>query len=155
MSKTLRIAALAAIAALSSGVHAADNADLTVTASVSSVCKLTAVPAMNFGALDPSANSNATASSVIEYKCTKGVAPSSFTVGGQSGGSYSGTLTGASASPDSIAYAIAWTAPTAAGSGFGDGAEKTVTLNGTIQYANFQNVKADTYSATVAIIIDN
>lgn len=148
-----RIAAVALAAAASSVAFAADTQNLTVTATVSGTCKLTAVPAMSF-TLDPSVGGNAASTSAVQYKCNKGLAPTSFSVGGQSSGAtgYSSALT--NASTDTIPYKITWTDPTGTGTGFGSGSTATtVTLNGAILAADYLNVSAGTYSQTVAVTI--
>lgn len=152
--KSLRLAVVAAAAVLSCSLAmAADSQNITVSATVSGNCKLTSFPNMSFGALDPSSAANGSGSATISYKCTKGTSPATFTVGG-SASPYSGTLTGALASPDTIAYSITWTAPTTAGTGFGAGSTATdVVLTGSILNADYVNVKADTYSQTVAVAI--
>ncbi|TFZ08508.1 spore coat protein U domain-containing protein [Ramlibacter humi] len=156
LSTTARIAAIC-LAALAGAAHA-DTQSITVSATVSGVCKLTAFPNMTFTALDPTSAADGSGSTTIQYKCTKGTAPSSFTVGGSSTGTYSGTganaLAGTGGNLDTIPYTITWTAPTAAGSGFGTGSTATsVSLTGAILNANYVNVKADTYSKQVAIVI--
>jgi spore coat protein U-like protein len=152
-----RFAALCIAALACAGAHA-DNQNITVSATVSGVCKLTAVPNMSF-ALDPTSSANGSATSAIQYKCTKGTAPTTFSVGGSSNGTFNGTgataLAGTGANADTIPYTITWTAPSAQGSGFGSGSTATtVELTGTILNANYVNVQADTYSRQVAIVIN-
>jgi spore coat protein U-like protein len=152
-TKSLRLAIVAAAAVLSCPLAMADSQNINISATVSGNCKLTSFPNMTFTPLDPSSAANGTGSTTISYKCTKGTAPTAFTVGG-SASPYNGTLTGALASPDTIAYSVSWTAPTTAGTGFGAGSTATdVTLTGTILNANYVNVKADTYSQTVSVAI--
>lgn len=152
--KFARIAAVVLAAAASSAAFAADSQNLAVSATVAGTCKLTAVPAMGF-TLDPSVGGTGTASSAVQYKCTKGLSAGAFTVGAVSNGTtgYSGTLT--NAGTDTIAYSINWTNPSAfTGTGFGSGSTaNTVTLNGTIAAAAYQNVAAGTYNGTVAVTI--
>jgi spore coat protein U-like protein len=152
--KIARIAAVALVAAASAAAFAADSQNLAVSATVSGTCKLTAYPAMSF-TLDPSVGGAASATSAVQYKCTKGLSAGSFTVGGQSNGTTGagGTLT--NASTDTIAYTINWTTPGAfTGTGFGAGSTaNTVTLNGAIAAAAYQNVSAGTYNGTIAVTI--
>ena len=154
MNKSIRAAAVAALALAASAGFAADSQNLAVSATVSGTCKLTAVPAMAF-TLDPSAGGLGTASSAVQYKCTKGLAAGAFTVGTVSNGAtgYSGTLT--NAGTDTIAYTVKWAGPAAfTGTGFGAGSTaNTVTLNGEIAATAYQNVAAGTYNATVAVTI--
>ena len=156
MSKLVRLASIAGIAALSTlAAHAADSVNLNVTASVTGTCKLTSVPTMAFGALDPAAGTNATAGSNVIYKCTKGTSPSGFTVGGSTS-PYTGSLAGAtSGNTDVIPFKVTWTNPTTAGTGLGASITGvTVALSGSIQGTDYVNVTADNYSATVADAIN-
>jgi len=153
--KFIRQATVLAAALCCSAVFAADNQNMAVSATVSGVCKLTAVPALSFGALDPSSTANGAGTATVEYKCTKGTAPSSFSVGGSTTGSLNSAL-GALTSPDTIAYSITWAPPSGTGTGFGTGSTATsVVITGTIPNANYVNVKADTYTDVVAIVINN
>jgi spore coat protein U-like protein len=156
-----RAAITAVVAFATSHAFAADTGSLTVTATVSGICKLAAVPAMGF-TLDPSSTLNGTATSAVTYRCTKGTAPTEFKVGGQlatpgyaSGATAAlGALKGTGANTDVLPYRIDWTAPSVAGSGLGSGVTPvTVTLTGSILNADFINVTADTYTANVAVTI--
>lgn len=150
------IAAAALVLAASSGFAASDTATLNVTASVAAVCKLTLSGPMAFGALDPTSAANATATATATYKCTKGTVTTGFTVGGLSTGTYGGSMTGAGATPDTIAYSITWVNP-AVYTGAGMGSTITagsVSLGGTITNANYVNVKPDSYSGSVGIALN-
>ena len=145
-----RVAALAA--ALISFGALADSQNLSVTATVAGVCKLTAVPAMSFS-LDPAVGTVQTTSSTIQYRCTKGTNGGAFTVNGANTGTSSVTLAGTGVNTDTIDVALSWTAPGAyAGVGFTAGAAKSVTVTGTVA-ANTYDVSADTYSKNVPIAI--
>lgn len=151
-----RFAALCLAALACTGAHA-DSQQITVTANVSGVCKLTAYPNMTF-TLDPTSNADGSASSAIQYKCTKGTAPATFSVGGATGGTYNATganaLGGSTGNTDTIPYQITWTTPTAQGTGFGTGSTATtVNLTGTILNANYVNVRADSYTKQVTVAI--
>lgn len=153
MSKTfVRLAIITA--ALSCSAAFADTQNLTVSATVSGTCKLTAPPAMSF-TLDPSVGGNASSSSAITYKCTKGQAAGTFSVNSVTNGTTGVTGTLTNAGTDTIAYAITWAAPAAfTGTGFGSGStSNTVTLNGAIAGTAYQNVSAGTYTASVPITI--
>ena len=148
--KIARIAAAALVSAVSCAAFALDTQSLVVTANVQGTCKLTAVPPMTF-TLDPSVGGNGTASSAVQYKCTKNTAPTSFTVGGAlAAAGYSGTLTGAGGT---IPYSIAWTAPSTAGKGLGTGAAITVNLAGTIVAADYLDMAAGAYTQTIDVVI--
>ena len=151
--KIARGAALALVAAASSAAFAApgDTQQLTVTATVNGVCRLTSVPAMNF-TLDPSVGTNQTATSNVVYQCTKGTAPATFTVGGDTAttGHAGNLLNGAATMP----YAISWTAPSAQGSGLGASVTGvTVALTGTILGTDYVNAAAGSYTRTIDVVI--
>lgn len=136
--------------------QAAGTGTIAVSAQVQGVCRFTATPAMTFAAIDPSTTGNKTATSAVKYRCTKGTAGwTNFTVGGDGSSPYSGSLLGATAPADTMAYTIAWGAIAAfTGAGFGaSAAENTITLTGTIADTAYSVVKADTYSENVAISI--
>lgn len=152
-SKSLRIAAIAAAAALScSFAFAGDTQNMTVQAQVVGTCKLVTVPTLDFGTLDqvtaPAVNPAAVN---VTYRCTKNTAPATFTVGGGAS-PFTGSLGNGT---DTIAYTITWTAPTTGGSGLGTGITPVnVALTGSMAGgANYQNVSAGTYTQTVAIAI--
>lgn len=154
------LAGAAAVAAVfcSLPAHAADNGNVTVSATVQSICKLTATPAMSWGSpgIDPTGTADTTATSTVKYRCTRGTAAGSFSVGGSTTGTYNGTLTGALPSPDTMAYRITWSTDYSGFSGVGfapTAAEGSVLLTGTITAAAYSVVKADTYSQTVAVSI--
>jgi spore coat protein U-like protein len=152
MSKFARIALAAAAVLLTSQAFAADSGTLNVTATVSGICKINTIPAMAF-TIDPSSTSPATASSTVQYKCTKGQAPTGVTVGGNAAGTgYSGTLTSPTTSTD-MNFSISWTNPTSTGNGFGQSAQ-TFTLNGSIAVAQFADAEAGTdYTASTTVAI--
>lgn len=150
--KFARIAAVALAAAASSAAFAAAGStqSLTVNATVSGACLMSAIPSMNF-TLDPTVGTNQTATTTVQYKCTNGVTPATFTVGGSGTGSYSGSLAnGAALMP----YTLAWTAPTTAGSGLGSGVTPiSVLLTGTILGTDYVNAAAGTYTQTISVTV--
>lgn len=151
--KIARVVLAAAATLLASQAFAAGPAGtLSVSASVSGICKIITVPAMSF-TIDPSATTAATATSIVDYKCTKGTAPSSVTVGGV-GTPYSGTLASPTATSTPMAYTVSWTNPSANGNGFGAAAQ-TFTLTGSVAVAAFQNaVAAPDYADSAAVAIN-
>ena len=158
----VRMGAMALALSMTSAFAAPpETATMQVTASVAALCRLSLSGNMGFGALDVTVTSNATQSVTATYQCTKGTPVSSFQVGGitavAAGGTYSGTMTGASATPDTIPYAIAWADP-GAFTGLGMQAiaanQKTVTLNGTILNADYVNKKPDNYTHSVAVTVN-
>jgi hypothetical protein len=167
--RSRQAASLAAAAMLASpAAFAADSASVDITAKVLGVCKLTTTSyAMAFADMDPSASGSpdGTGSATVKYRCTKGTAPSSFSVGGATVGStgYSSSSSAAAtaggdlkgnlvANSDRLPYKITWTTPTTAGDGLG-GTAIDIVLNGTITYANYSSVTADTYTGSVSVSI--
>jgi hypothetical protein len=160
-SKLSRIALVAAAALLAgSQAFAADTANLQLTATVNGVCKLYGASTMTFsnptgsGAIDPT-GADATGSSTVKYRCTKGLAPSAFTIGGDAAATgHTGSLAAqTSGNTDSLGYSLSWTNPTTVGAGMGSGNDISVTVNGTILATQFVNATADTYKATVVVSI--
>jgi spore coat protein U-like protein len=156
MTASIRaIAAAALLAVLSTGASAGDTQSLTVNANVSGTCKLTVVPALTF-TLDPSNTTSGTASTAVQYKCTKGLSAGAFAVGGVTNGTtgYGANVTHATLT-ETMAYTINWTTPGAfTGSGFGSGSlPATVTLNGAILPAVYQNASSGAYAGAVNITI--
>jgi hypothetical protein len=160
--------AVAALFAISSTLVLADTATLNVSATVKGVCKMgTTSYTMTFATLDPSATGSpdGTMATTVGYKCTKGTVPATFKVGGVSDGSAGFSSSSSSAASaggdlagslgtntDRLPYKITWTAPTTAGDGLG-GTLRTFDLTGTITYANYSTVTADTYSGAVGLEI--
>ncbi|MBK0391656.1 hypothetical protein [Ramlibacter algicola] len=156
--KFARLAAIAAVATLSTAAFAGDTATLNVQASVTGTCKLyadssaTAVTApfsMDFGAIDPLGTADATKSTTVYFKCSKGTSGVTFAVGGTTDGSagYSDSLTGAGgAAGTTLPFSITWATPTTF-NGFGV-APQTITLNGKILKTDYAIANAGTYSKT-------
>lgn len=128
--------------------------DLTVTASVTSVCKFTGtVQTLNFGALDPS---NAVAvndkKADVTFKCTKGV---SATVTQNNGSTPSGMQkrlkTTFNGTDYFIPYSIALSGDSVTGAGFGT--NLTVTATGTIAADAYVDAPAGDYSDTVVLSV--
>ena len=143
----------AAVLSLASTAAFADTANMTVSASVPTGCRLITVPALSFGTLDqvsaPAVNPTAVK---VQYKCTAGTSPSSFSVGGSTSGSYTGSLGNGT---DTIAYTIAWTNPTTAGTGLGSSITPIdVSLAGSMAGgANYNAKSTGNYTESVAIVI--
>lgn len=139
--------ALVAVVSASGFAAAADTGTLVATASVSGVCKFVAVPAMAFGAIDPSTvAADVTASSAVTYKCTKGTtavvtAPASLAMADP--GVVGSTL------PFSLSIPAG-----AAGLGFAAGAQ-TLTISGTVALADAQAALAGTgYTKSVTLTLN-
>lgn len=140
--------ALIALAS-TAGFAAADVQNLTVQAQVSGVCKFGAIPALDFGTIDPSTvAANVTGSSVVEYRCTKNTAPASLSA---AAGPYA-MLDGAKSLTFTLTVPAVGTL--AAGNGFGTAAMSTFTIGGTILLADAQAAEAGAgYTKSVALTI--
>lgn len=149
-----KIAALALAAAAVSPAFAGDSQNMTVQASVVGTCKLVTVPTLDFGTLNQATAPAVNPAAVkVQYRCTKNTAPTSFTVGASSTGSFAGSLSNGT---DTIGYTVTWTNPTTGGSGLGTGVTPVdVNLTGSMPGgANYQNVSAGNYTQSVAIAIN-
>ena len=74
-------ALVAAGLVLSTGAYAGGTTSLTVNAKISGVCKVTTAPGtLDFGTIDPSGGSNATASATFTMKCSNGTTSTAATV---------------------------------------------------------------------------
>jgi len=118
---------------------AADSATLNMTATVQGTCSFAAASTLlDFGTIDPTAGTDATASTSIDYTCTNGVV-------------YTLTLPAAGSITDgtdtigvNIAYADG-------GGGSGSGVPATIVIDGTIPAANFATVGAGVYNGFVTL----
>lgn len=154
MTRT-RIAKIAAAVCLATaaGAAAADNQSLSVTASVTAICKFNSgqSPVLDFGAIDPSGSGNVTATPAsVNYKCTKGTAATiDSSVTGSRTMAGSGTAAG-----DSMTYTLSFTSGgTGTGTGFGAGQDLTLVLGGTITAANYQNKTVGSYAENVTLTV--
>jgi hypothetical protein len=157
--RKMRIAlAVIALSAMPGAFAAQDTQQLAVAASISALCKLTlSTGGLNFGALDPTLTTDATASATASYQCTKGTAVTAtgFTVGGSSSGAYSGSLVSGTTT-DTIPFAVAWTQPGAfSGMGFSSSATKiSVSLGGTIVNADYVNKTPANYAVNIPVVVN-
>lgn len=141
---------LAACAALTCSVVSADTLNMAVSANVLSTCRMITVPAMSFGNLDLVTPVALTVPVTATYKCTNGQAPTGFTVGAVAS-PFAGSL---ASGANSIAYQVAWTNPTTAGTGLGAAATAiNVVLTGTMTAAAYSNAAVGTYAQSVPVSI--
>jgi len=135
-------------------LQAAGSGTLSVTATVlsKSNCKFTSGTAtLAFGSIDPSSTSSATASATFIFKCGGSAAIATWTVtagdGLYSSGPGARRMRHATDTSEFIAYSLdlpaSGTVP--------KNVDYTLTVNGTIAPADFQNAIAGAYSDTVAI----
>lgn len=126
---------------------AADSVNVTVNANVIGVCKFFGagytMTIANSGAdIDPSLATSATGSVAIEYRCSNGQTPT-FGV--------PGTLTLAGAGSMDATFTSSNSGP---GTGMGAGQAQTLTVNGTITQANFQDKPIGAYSNTLTVTVN-
>jgi hypothetical protein len=134
----------------STSVHA-DNATITVNATVTGVCKFFAsspvINLQNTGTgsnIDPSSTTPATGSVAVTYRCSNGTTPA-FVVPATA------TVTcGACTGTPTMAPTMTYTSG-GAGTGMGSGKDKTLTVNGQITQANFENAVAGIYTGTMVV----
>ena len=145
---------LAALAACSAGLAAADTQDLTVSATISATCKFSSsAQTLSFGTVDPSGTSAISASgAAVKYKCTNGTSAAGVTHDGGSHNSGGPRMANAG-SGEFIPYTLTISNGTQTGTGFGAGQDKNLTVDGSISASNFQNVSAGAYSDTVVLTI--
>jgi len=129
---------------------AADSVTVTVNATIIGVCKFfTAAPVLdirNTGTsgsnIDPSSSTTATGTVPIEYRCSNGTTPI-FTV------PTSVTLNSGS---NSMVATIS-SSNSGAGTGMGSGQAKTLTVNGSILQAGFQDKPVGAYTNTMVVSV--
>lgn len=142
MKKMTVITMIAALLLSAGAAFAADTATLTVQANVLGTCSFDAAGALlDFADIDPTSGADATASTTIGYTCTNGVAlgvwttPATATI-----------VNGAS----NIDVNLAYSGQVATGTG----ALETLTIDGTIPFANYSTVPAGLYTGTVILGIN-
>jgi hypothetical protein len=142
-------------------VFGAGSNTLSLAADVTGTCQVTTAPGvLNFGTINPSGGSNVVASTTFAMKCTKSTVSTAASDNG--GLHFSGTkrmqhsVTATAFLPYSITYSgdVGFT-----GQGFGvAAAAQTVTVNGTVTPAQFQNALVTTggqvYADTVTITVN-
>ena len=148
MKKTILCALLAASFAAPA---IADNATLTVNATVTGTCKFTTNTfTMNFGALDPAAAGNQSQNTALTYKCTKGQAATSFSFDTDS---TSPAVVNITNGTDIIPVTLTWNNTAPVGTGFGAGAPLSLTVNGAILGTDYVGVSAGAYTKDVAVVV--
>lgn len=142
-----RFAAIAAAVVLAPGAAmAAGTHTLTVTADVTDTCSFDAAGSLlPFGSIDPSVATNATATVDVTFHCSAGTA---YTVTVPAG-PYS--LSGPGGA--TMDYTVALTGATGSGAGM-TAAASTVTVDGTIVPAQFQNTTAGAYTGSLVLSIN-
>jgi spore coat protein U-like protein len=147
---SLRTAALAALLALGGAAHAADSANLGVTANVVGNCQILSTTPVDFGTLDPASTVDATGAGAVSFWCTKNA---TFTLSMNDGLNADGgvrRMKGPGAT-DFIAYNL--TAASTSGQGQGRTSPLNVAVNGLVAAANYADAAVGAYSDTVVISI--
>jgi spore coat protein U-like protein len=157
MKKVLAISAAVAVLAVAGSAFAAGSNTLTVSASVTETCKFVDPSStLAFGALDPSASADATATVTTKFWCTKGVSTDAIAAASTvtaldptttTGATLKGATTG---NVDSIPYTLILTK---SGTNLGPGTPRDLKIDGKITNANYINKTADSYSDTVTLTI--
>jgi len=148
--------ALMAAALLAAGAaQANDSVSVTVNATVVGVCKFfTSSPVLNItntgsgSNIDPSLAGPATGSVDITYRCSNGTSPS-FTVPATA----TVTCTTAGTCGSSTMAPTITSSNTGAGTGLGSGKDQTLTVNGQITQANYQNAQVGSYSGSMTVSV--
>ncbi|MEK6806403.1 MAG: spore coat protein U domain-containing protein [Pseudomonadota bacterium] len=150
-------AAVVVVAVASSSAFAASSThDLAVSAQINGNCKFngagpTALTLANSGALiDTSLATDATGSATVPFRCTKGTT-SAISAG--NGLHFAGGSRNVDSGTETMAYSLALSDDAQVGTGHGAGQDLTLTVDGTIAFANHQNASAGTYTDTVVLTI--
>jgi hypothetical protein len=160
--RLLRAALFAAGLGCASQVFAAGSGNLGLGSNVIGTCKITTPPGgLNFGSIDPSATSSATATITFAMKCTKGTQSTAATddgglhnLAGTKRMQHSATATAF------LSYSVTYSGSAGfTGQGFGPAtATQIVTVTGTVTPAQFQNalvtISGQKYSDTVTITVN-
>jgi len=159
MNRKLIALALAATGALvsTSALAASTTHTLSVSATVTGNCKFnsagptTLTIATGGGVIDPSAAGPATGSVGVAFRCTTGTTSSIAADDGlnSTGPGARRVANGGNFMP----YSLTLTNAAQVGSGFGAGQDKTLTVDGSITAANYQNATAGGYTDTVTLTI--
>ena len=164
--KSIKLTALASVVlavgvAISTGAFAGGTTPLTINAKISGTCKVTTAPGtLDFGTIDPTGGSNATASTTFVMKCSNGTTSTAATDDGGLHFSVTKRMQHSVTATAFLPYAIAYSGDVGfAGAGFGGAAaSQTVTINGTITPAQYSGAVATTgaelYADTVTITVN-
>lgn len=133
----------------------ADTQSLSVTASVTSVCKFNSgqSPVLAFGSIDASGTTGVTATPAnVLYRCTNGTSAAVDTA-------VTGARSMAGQTPlaatDTLGYTLSFSSgATGTGSGFGaSGTAITLVVAGTMTAAQYNGAKAGSYAETVTLTV--
>jgi len=151
MKKLLGLAMVLGLVLVFTGAAmAGDSTTVTVSANVVGTCKFLTGGTMAFGALDPSSGSDVNATASPTFWCTKNA---SYTITDDDGLHKSGTthrIQHVTTFTEFIPYTFTYT-PT--GTGKGRTSPITLTINGTVAYADYRDSAAGDYADTVVVSI--
>jgi len=148
------LATAAALAVFTRQAAAVDVANSTVSAQVLGICKFNSgqtptVTIANSGtSINPSLAGPATGSAAVLYRCTLGTSatftvPTPATLTCNTAGTCGATTMAATLS----------SVNTGAGTGFGSGNDKTLTVSGQLTQAQYQDMQSGTYAGTVTVTV--
>lgn len=134
-----------------SGVAMADQTTVDVSASIVGTCKFTNTGTMAFPAIDPSSTSPATAQATVDFWCTKGAA---YNISSESANGVEGSyaLVHETIPAETMPYTFDY-AGQESGTGSGPQTPITLTIDGEIAVASFQNAEVGNYSDIVTLTI--
>ncbi len=140
--KLTRIAIATIIASTAIASHAADQADVRVTASVVNNCKILSTNDINFGALDPAVANDRSAQGSISFVCTKNV---DYALTADQGSNFDAASSRRQmkGGNEFLPYALAQASFSGKGAGFGN--PLSVTLAAAIAGADYRNLPAADY----------
>lgn len=143
--------ALGVVQVVNPALAASSSHQLGVAATVQGSCRFNSggPTALSFGAIDPSATTNATASATVLYRCTNGTSASISKAGANDAGGNHRLANGS----DFIIYTATLSGDAQTGTGYGAGQDKTLDVSGVITPADFQNAPAGNYTDTLTLTI--
>ncbi len=137
----------------SGAAFAGDTNTVTITANVVGTCKFnSATSTLAFEPLDPASGNDVNAETTTTFWCTKNATYSITDDDGlYESGPNGNRMRHASITTEHIPYSFSYSPAT--GSGQGRTSPITLTISGTVTYANYQNAAAGDYSDTVLLTI--
>lgn len=157
MARLGRLSLLAGLVGLAGASHAAGSGSLGVSAVVPSKsnCKFNAgALVLDFGTIDPASGANATATATKTFRCNGSAPIATFSISAGDGLYSTGPgvrrMRHSTVPTEFMAYAISLS-PTSAS--VPKGVDQVLTVTGTIQPFEFQNVRAGLYQDTVVITL--